>query len=121
MIKAMRRKYRSVFQDHLKYICNEIVKKFRVIIIHYAERVQDTHDSAKHLRPPSMKGNGYESANWKVHDKNYLLMIFKLLLRADYPHTCRMSWSIIKRTIVPWLMNIGVTSCLQPRPKIIDK
>ena len=39
----------------------------------------------------------------------------------DSPHPFRMSWRIIKRTIIPWLMKIGVTSCPPSRSKIIGK
>ena len=42
--KCMWRKHHSVFQEHLKYICDDIVKLFRVGILCYAERVQDMHD-----------------------------------------------------------------------------
>ena len=67
--KAMRRKHRSVFQNHLKYISNGIVKPFYVKIIHYSERVVDMHDLAKQLPTPLMKGDGYEDNNWKSRDK----------------------------------------------------
>ena len=50
------RKHRSVYQDHMKYVCNYIVKPFKVKILRYAERVRDMHDLAKYLRPPLMKG-----------------------------------------------------------------
>ena len=48
-------------------------------------------------------------------------MRFVLKLRTDSPHPCRMSWRIIKRTIVTWPVNIGVTSCPQLMSKIIIK
>ena len=50
--KEIWRKHRRVFQEHLKYICNDIVKPFRVRIIHYTECVQEMHDLAKHLHTP---------------------------------------------------------------------
>ena len=46
---------------------------------------------------------------------NSLLMILELYLRTGSPHPCRMIWRIIKNTIVPWPMNIGVNSCPQYR------
>ena len=48
-------------------------------------------------------------------------MRFDFLLRTESSHPCRMSWRIIKITIVPWLMKIDVTSCPQYRSKIIGK
>ena len=69
LVKDMWRKHRSIFQDYLKYIRNNIVKPFCVRICCYAYRVQDMYDLAKNLPPPSMKGNGYKSANWKVCNK----------------------------------------------------
>ena len=44
LVKTTWRNHRRVFQDHIKYIRNEIVKLFRVGIIHYADHVQDMHD-----------------------------------------------------------------------------
>ena len=64
--KAMWRKHRSVNEDHMKYIRNDIVKPFHVVILCYTERVQDTHDLEKHLTPPEMKSNFYEADSWKV-------------------------------------------------------
>ena len=62
--KFMWRKHHSVYQDHLKYIRNYIVKPFRVKIIRYAERVREMHDLAKYLLPLSMKGESAEADNW---------------------------------------------------------
>ena len=56
----MWKKHRSVFQDHVKYIHNDILKPLRVRIIQYAERVCDMHDLEKYLLPPSMKGVVFE-------------------------------------------------------------
>ena len=42
------------------YVYNDIVKPFRVGIIHYAERVHDIHDLAMFLHPPSKKGDKYD-------------------------------------------------------------
>ena len=48
----MWKKHRSVFQDHVKYIHNDIVKHSRVRIIQYAERALGMNDLAKYLTPP---------------------------------------------------------------------
>ena len=58
--------HQSVFQDHLKYIRNDILKPFRVVILHYAERVEEMHDLAKQLPPPLINGDSFEEYNWKV-------------------------------------------------------
>ena len=50
--KSICRKHWSTFQDHVKYIHNEIVKPFRVNILHYGERVREMHDIYKYLPPP---------------------------------------------------------------------
>ena len=54
--KCMWGKHRRVYQDHLKYVCNYIVKPFCVRILRYAKRVRDMHELSKYLPPPSMKG-----------------------------------------------------------------
>ena len=44
---CMWRKHQSVYQDHMNYVCNNIVKPFKVKILCYAERVHEMHDLAK--------------------------------------------------------------------------
>ena len=65
----MWRKHRSIFQDHLKYIWNGIVKPFRVVILCYSERVQNMHGPGKYLFSPLMKGKSFDETSWKVSDK----------------------------------------------------
>ena len=67
--KCMCRKHRSVYQDHMKYVHNDIVKPFCVRILCYTKRIRDMHDLAKYPPTPSMKGESYETANWKVRDQ----------------------------------------------------
>ena len=50
--KCMWRKHQSVYQDHMKYVRNDIVKPFKVKTLRYAERVRDMHELAKYLPPP---------------------------------------------------------------------
>ena len=40
----MWKKHRSIFQYHVKYIHNDIVKNFRSGILQYAKRVREMHD-----------------------------------------------------------------------------
>ena len=67
--RAMWRKHQSVYQDHLEYICNVILKPFHVRNLHHAKRVQDIHNLVKHLTPPLIKGGFYEAYNWKFRNK----------------------------------------------------
>ena len=83
--KAMWRKNRSVFQDHLKYICNDTVKPFLVGILRYAKRIQDMHDLANNLPPPLMKGNGYEEYNWKFRNKEFSVHDIRVAIRDGLP------------------------------------
>ena len=62
-------KHRSIFQDDVKYIHNEILKPFRLIIIHYAEYISKIHGLAKYLPPLLDKGDEYDHADWVVCDK----------------------------------------------------
>ena len=64
-------KYRSVFQDHLNHICNDIVKQFRVGILRYSEQVQEMHDQSNHLPSPSMEGESFEADSCKFCDKEF--------------------------------------------------
>ena len=85
MGKAMWRNHQSVFQDHLKYICNDIVNPFRVGILRYAKRIQDMHDLANNLPPPLMKGNGYEEYNWKFRNKELSVHDIRVAIRDGLP------------------------------------
>ena len=44
---SMLKKYWSLFQDQVKYIHNDIVKPFRVLILQYVERICEMHDLAE--------------------------------------------------------------------------
>ena len=63
--------HQSVYQDHLKYIRNDILKPSCVEIIRYTKRAMDMHKLAKYLPPPSMKGRNYEASNWKFRDQEF--------------------------------------------------
>ena len=65
----MWRKHKSVFQDHLKYTHNDIMKPFMVRTLYYDERIHNMHNTAKDLPPLSMKGYAYEKLDWTVHNK----------------------------------------------------
>ena len=67
----MGRKHRSVYQDHINYVCNDIVKPFKFKILCYAERVREMHDLAKYLPPPSMKGESKMAAKWSVRNEQF--------------------------------------------------
>ena len=65
----MWRKHLSTFQDSIKYIQNDIVNPFRVVILKYAERVRKIHDLAKYLSPTLMRGGDYYQSCWNVCGK----------------------------------------------------
>ena len=67
----MYRKHRSIYQDHMKYIHNDIVNTLKVKIICYSESVRDMHDLAKYLPPPSMKGNSNEASNFNIRNQEF--------------------------------------------------
>ena len=59
----MRRKHRSILQDHVRYIHNDIVNPFIFGIIQHAKRVSEMHYLAKYLHPPLTKGQEYDEAD----------------------------------------------------------
>ena len=83
--KCMWRKHHSVFQYHLKYICDDIVKLFRVGILCYAECVQEMHDLEKRLTPPLMKGDSFEADSWKFHDKSLSVGEIRVAIKDGLP------------------------------------
>ena len=52
LVKCMCRKHRSVYQYHMKYFRNDIVKPFKVKIFRYAKRMLEMHELSKYLPPP---------------------------------------------------------------------
>ena len=62
--KCMWRKHRSVYQYHMNYVRNNIVKPFKLKILRYAKCVREMHDLAKYLPPTAMKGDSTMASNW---------------------------------------------------------
>ena len=81
----MWRKDQNVYQDHMKYVHNDIVKPFKVKIIHYAEHVIEMHELAKYLPPPSMKGKIYEAANYTVRNQEFTDSEVQLIIKDRPP------------------------------------
>ena len=67
----MWRNHRSIYQDHLKYVRNDIVKPLHAGILRYVDRVLEMNDLAEYLPSPSMKGECYGKDNWKFHDQEF--------------------------------------------------
>ena len=83
--KCMWRNHWSVYQDHIKYVCNDIVKPFKVKILHYAKRVREMHDQAKYLPPLSMKGASAMAANWNVRNQELTASDIRLAIKGRLP------------------------------------
>ena len=58
-----------IYNEHVLYIHNDIVKPFSFGIIQYVGHIQDMHNLIKYLPPPSRKGGEFEQADWNVRDK----------------------------------------------------
>ena len=71
----MWRKHWSVYQDHIKYICNDIVKPFKVKMLQYNEHVFEKHDLAKYLPPSLMKGESNEADNCTVRNQEFMASV----------------------------------------------
>ena len=85
----MWRKHWSVYQDHMKYVCNDIVKTFKVKIIRYAERVCDMHDLEKYLPPPSIKGEIEMVANRNFRNEEFTTSDLRLAIKDGLPKSMR--------------------------------
>ena len=83
------RKHRSAYQYHMKYVLNDIVKTFKVKILRYSKRVREIHKLAKHLPPPSMKGESAISENWSVRNEEFNTSDIKLSIRDWLPKETR--------------------------------
>ena len=85
----------------MKYIHNNIVKTFKVKILCYAKCMREMHDLAKYHPSASMKGESSEAANLTVHNQKFTDSEVQLAIKDGLPHTFRMSWRTIQRTISP--------------------
>ena len=61
------------------------MKLLRVVILCYAERVQEMHDLAKYLPPPSMKGESFKASNLKVSDKEFSVHYIQIYIKNRLP------------------------------------
>ena len=65
----MWKRHRRIYQDHIKYIHNDISKPFRVSILQYDERGCKMHEQVKYFPPRLIKGGGFKSAYWDVRNR----------------------------------------------------
>ena len=83
--KCVWRKKWSIYQDHMKYIQNEIVKPLKFKNFCYAECVHEMHDLAKHLPPPPMKGGSAEADYWTVRKQKFTASEVQLEIKDGLP------------------------------------
>ena len=85
----MWRKHRSVYQDHMMYVRNYILKPFKVKTPRYAKRMHGMHDLAKYLTPPSMKGEIAMTANWSVRNEEFTTSDIRLAIKDGLQKSMR--------------------------------
>ena len=85
----MWRKHRSVYQYHMQYFCNDIVKPFKVKIFRYSERVRDMHDLSKYLPPPFVKGESVMADNWSSCNEEFTISDIRLYINYRLPKSMR--------------------------------
>ena len=117
----MWRNHRSTFQDHVKYICNDIVKPFRVSILQYNERIWYIHDLSKYLPPPLKKSGSAIRKIGTSTTKSSMNMKFVLQLKTDSMHPFRINWMVKASTIVPYPTKNGVAFYPPWRLNITEK
>ena len=71
--------------QRLKYICNDILKPFRVRILCYDECAQEMHEIARYPPRPSTKGEIFEAASWKVRDKELSVHDIRVDIKYGIP------------------------------------
>ena len=65
------KKHWSVFQVHVKYIHNGIVKHFRVGILQYDNCAREMRNLEKYFPPPPMKWVGFKEDGWDIRGKEF--------------------------------------------------
>ena len=71
----------------MKYGRNDILKPFKVKIIHHSERVREMHNLSKYLTPPLMKGKNAEGANWTVRNQKLTTGEVQLAIKDGLPNS----------------------------------
>ena len=79
----------SVYQEHIKYVCNDILKPLKVKILRYDERVREMRDLAKYLHPPSIKGASTMVDNWNVCNQELTASDIRLEIKDGLPKSMR--------------------------------
>ena len=87
--KCMWRKHRSVYQDYMKYVRNDIVKSFNFKILRYAQHVQEMHELDKYLPPPPMKGESAMANSWALRNEEFTTGDIRLSIRDGLPKSMR--------------------------------
>ena len=85
----MWRKHQSVYQDHMKYFRNDIVKPFKVKILCYTMRVRDMNELAKYLPPPLRKGESAMADNWEFRNEEVTAGDLRLAIRGGLHKSTR--------------------------------
>ena len=67
----MWRKHQYAFQEHVKYIHNNIVNPFRVTILQYDECVCEMYDLPKYLTLSSKNGDMLDKTDWRVRYREF--------------------------------------------------
>ena len=86
---CMWRKHQSVYQDHMKYVCNDILKPLKFKILRYAERVREMHNLSNYLPPPTIKGDSAMAANWNVRNEELTISDIQLSIKDGLPKSMR--------------------------------
>ena len=73
----------------MKYVCNDIVKPFKVKILHYVERLCEMYDLAKYLPPPWMKGESEMATNWSARNEQFTISDLRLAIKDELPKKMR--------------------------------
>ena len=83
--KCMWRKHRSVYQYHINYVRNDIVKLFKVKILRYTECAREIHDLAKYLPPYLIKGVSAEADNLAVLNQEFTAGELRISIKDGIP------------------------------------
>ena len=88
LVKFICRKHRSVYQYHMKYIHNDILKPSKVKTLRHVNRVREMCDLAKYLPPYLMKGESARVDNLTIRNQEF--MVSEIWLAIKYGLTSSM-------------------------------
>mmetsp|Transcript_17197 Transcript_17197/g.32552 ORF Transcript_17197/g.32552 Transcript_17197/m.32552 type:complete len:470 (+) Transcript_17197:1371-2780(+) len=83
--RMMWNRHRTVFEEHIRYIENKIIKPFDMLIRDFYDRVNEMYSYAYYIQPPSMNNQLWYEADWNALGEQYTEARIRTAIRNGLP------------------------------------